>query len=320
MKFLAKMIAVLVVLGACGWLGLPYLQTYWNARNKPSYRFASVTRGDLVLVVNSTGTVQPESKVSVGSFVSGPIKKLLVDFDSPVTEGQVLAKIDPRIYEANRDRDQAMVHRPRPTSPASRPSCSRPSTTRCGPAIGGQGQRGGPEVHLRHGDGPATSSAAWPWRPSSLAKATVKQAEGNLQNSETNVSYTEIRSPVDGIVIDRKIDPGQTLAAPVPDARDVRRGSGDGEADARLRLGRRGRHRPDPRGQEAASSRCCSPSTPIPDDLFEGKISQIRLNPTTTQNVVTYTVVVEAPNPELKLLPGMTANLSFQMAETQAAC
>jgi len=147
-----------------------------------------------------------------------------------------------------------------------------------------------------------------------VAEATVKQAIASLANSKANMDYTEIRSPVDGIVIDRKIDPGQTLAAQfqTPElfiiAPDIKKemyvmGSVD-EADIGLIRQAQEGHQPVHFTVDA-----------YPDDLFEGKIAQIRMNSTTTQNVVTYPVVVSAANPEMKLLPGMTASISFQISQ-----
>jgi len=147
-----------------------------------------------------------------------------------------------------------------------------------------------------------------------VAEATVKQAEATLETSRANLAYTEIRSPVDGIVIDRKIDPGQTLAAQfqTPElfivAPDMKKqmnifASVD-EAD--IGLIRQAQQKKQPVHFTVDA---------YPDDLFEGTIWQIRMSSTTTQNVVTYPVVVAAPNPDLKLMPGMTANITFQILE-----
>ena len=144
-----------------------------------------------------------------------------------------------------------------------------------------------------------------------VADAAVQQAEAALNNSEANLEYTKIRSPVDGIVINRKIDPGQTLAAqfqtpelfiiaPEMDKKMHVFASVD-EADIGLIRRAQEEERPVEFTVDA-----------YPDDLFTGKIEQIRFSSTVTQNVVTYPVVVAAPNPDLKLLPGMTADLRFR--------
>jgi HlyD family secretion protein len=147
-----------------------------------------------------------------------------------------------------------------------------------------------------------------------LAETAVAQAQASLDTSEANLGYTKIVSPVDGVIIDRKVDPGQTVAASfqtpelfvvAPDMRkEMRVFASVDEADI---------------GQIREAQRTGQPARftvdAYPDDLFSGTIFQIRQNSTTTQNVVTYPVVVSAPNPDLKLLPGMTASLSFQVGE-----
>src|SRR4029079_17956091 len=146
-----------------------------------------------------------------------------------------------------------------------------------------------------------------------LALTTVDQAQANLDTSEANLSYTDIVSPVDGVVIDSTVAPGQTVAASfqtpelfsvAPDMRqEMRVFASVDEADIGLI-----------RQAQQTGQPVRFTVDAYPDDLFEGKIFQIRKNSTTTQNVVTYPVVVSAANPDLKLLPGMTANLSFEVA------
>ena len=148
-----------------------------------------------------------------------------------------------------------------------------------------------------------------------VAQTTVKQAQANLNTSEANLAYTKITAPVDGVIIDRKVDPGQTVASQfqtpelfivAPDMRkEMRVFASVDEADIGLI-----------RDAQEAGQPVHFTVDAYPDDLFEGKIFQIRRNSTTTQNVVTYPVLVSAPNPDLKLLPGMTASLSFQIGES----
>ena len=148
-----------------------------------------------------------------------------------------------------------------------------------------------------------------------VAETTVKQAEANLDTSEANLAYTKITSPVDGVIIDRKVDPGQTVASQfqtpelfivAPDMRkEMHVFASVDEADIGLI-----------RDAQETGQPVRFTVDAYPDDLFEGKIFQIRKNSTTTQNVVTYPVVVSAPNPDLKLLPGMTASISFQVGES----
>ena len=145
-----------------------------------------------------------------------------------------------------------------------------------------------------------------------VCKATIEQSKATLDLAQANLDYTKIKSPVDGIIIDRKVDSGQTVAsqfqtpemfkvAPEMDKRIYVFAAVD-EADIGLIRDAQQREQPVMFTVDA-----------YPSDLFRGKVHQVRLNPTTTQNVVTYTVVVESPNTDLKLLPGMTASLSFQI-------
>jgi HlyD family secretion protein len=268
-----------------------------------------VTRGEVISVVNSTGTVQPVLSVQVGSFVSGPIKTTEVDFNSKVTQGQELARIDERLFNARIAQDEAgLAHR-------------KADRARVSALLEQARNNERRALELRKTKSSYISQAEIDQVTAErkaleaqfdLAEAAIKEAEAALSTSRTNLEYTVIKSPVDGIIIDRKIDPGQTVAAqfqtpvlfvvaPEMEKRMYVYAQVD-EAD--IGLIRAAKERSEPVNFSVDA---------YPDDLFSGKIYQIRLNPQTVQNVVTYTVVVEAPNPDLKLIPGMTANLSFQI-------
>ena len=309
MKFPIKTTVALLVLGVGGAVGYSPAQTWWKARNKPNFRQAGVTRGEIISVVNSTGTVQPVLRVQVGAVVSGPIKALHVGYNDEVEEGELMAEIDPRIYDAAVARDLATLN--------TRLAEVVRSTALCEQAQHDEERAEG----LRDENRDYLSDTEWDqfkYNHMSLkaqrevALAAVAQARANLLNSRANLEYTKIKSPVAGIVIDQKIEKGQTLAAQfqtpelfvvAPNMREKMRifASVD-EADIGLIREAKDRQQKVEFTVDA-----------YPDDLFEGTIHQVRMNPTTTQNVVTYPVVVEAPNPELKLLPGMTANLSFEV-------
>jgi HlyD family secretion protein len=286
---------------------------YWKARNRPHYRLAAVTRGRIASVVNSTGTVKPVLSVQVGSFVSGPIEDLYVDFNDEVKKGDLLAKIDPRIYEANAARDRATLA----TKEADVQRVTALLQQAKNDEARSQALRAENKDFISD-----TEMDKFKFERMSLeaqlvvAEASVEQAQASLENSDANLGYTEIRAPVDGIIIDKKIDPGQTLAAQfqTPElfvvAPDMRREmhvfAAVDEADIGLIRDAQ------LRGQQVRFT-----VDAYPDDLFEGTIFQIRKSSTTTQNVVTYPVVVSAPNSDLKLLPGMTASLSFQIDEAE---
>ena len=292
-------------------LAAPRARAYLKERNRPHYQEVEAARGDIVSVVNSTGTVQPVLRVQVGTFVSGPITELLVDFNDRVKKGQLMARIDPRIYKATVSRDTATLATAKANVAKTKALLeqARLDERRA------QDLRAINEEYLAD-----TMMDQYKYNRISLeadldiAHASVKQAEASLENSKTNLGYTDIISPYDGIVIDRKIDEGQTLAAqfttpelfvvaPNMDKEMYVYASVD-EADIGFIRDAEERKQPVEFTVDA-----------YPEDLFKGTVHQIRMNPTTEQNVVTYPVVVKTPNPELKLMPGMTATISFQVED-----
>jgi len=313
MRTLIKFLLGLAVLGGIGAAAYRPVMNYWAQRNKPNWRTVNVVQGSLISVVNSTGSVKPKLQVSIGSFVSGPILELYCEFNQEVKKNDLLARIDPRIYQANASRDQASL--------ANREADVYRVKAQQQQAINDEKRA----ISLRTQDPTFIAQAEmdkFKFARLSLdaqlkvALTAVDQAKATLDNSMANLAYTEIRSPVDGIVIDRKIDPGQTLAAQfqtpelfiiAPDMRnEMHIHASVDEADIGLIKEAQSKEYPVTFTVDA-----------YPETLFEGKILEIRLSSTTTQNVVTYPVVVSAPNPELKLLPGMTASISFQVDRRQ---
>lgn len=284
-------------------------KSWMDQRLAPKYLTAKISRGRVETVVNSTGTVKPVLSVSVGAFTSGPISKVNVDFNSVVKKDDVLALIDPRLLQAMVDRDRASVDSAKAdlnrVEALLQQAKNNESRARQLKAIS--------KDYLAENDLDQYHFTRLSYEAQvNLSRATIKQAEANLKNSEANLQYTKIISPVDGIVIERKVDPGQTVAAsfqtpelfvlaPDMDKHMFVYASVD-EADI---------------GQISAAQKLGRPVRFTVDayrgDLFEGKVHQIRRNSTTTQNVVTYPVVIKAPNTELKLMPGMTANITFHI-------
>jgi HlyD family secretion protein len=275
-----------------------------------TYRTAKVRRGEIKSVVNSSGTVQPVQSVQVGAFVPGPITTVNVNFNDEVKADQILALVDKLIPKAQFDQAQAAL------------SCAKANLLQA-EAKAKQAERDWkraqtllPEKAISDTDydmAEANRDAAKATVAS--CKATIEQNTGALEMARSNLKYTEIKSPVDGVITDRKVDSGQTVAtqfqtpvlfvvAPELYKRVYVQASVD-EAD--IGMIREAQLRGEPVTFTVDA---------YPKDTFSGKIPPkigIRLTPTTVQNVVTYTVVVEAPNLERKLLPGMTANLSFQI-------
>jgi HlyD family secretion protein len=310
MRFPIKTTVVLA-LGAAAAASYSPLTKYWKERHRIQYQEDELTKGRIVFEVNSTGTVQPVLSVHVGSFVSGPILELHVEFNQQVKKGELLAKIDQKLYDSTVKQNQAALN--------TREADVDRVKALLQQAVNDERRA----VALRTNNKDFVSDTEMDQfrcnrlsleAQLKLGVAAVKQAEATLENSKVNLEYTNILAPVDGIVIDRKIDPGQTLAAQfqTPElfiiAPDMKKemyvmASVD-EADIGLLRQAMESKQPVHFAVDA-----------YPDDLFEGKIAQIRMNFTTTQNVVTYPVVVSAPNPDMKLMPGMTANISFQIKE-----
>lgn len=311
MRFLIKLFIVLILLGAGGYASWMKGSAWLKERNKPRFRTVAVERGSIRITRNATGEVQPVISVQVGSFVSGPIDELFVDFNDEVKEGQVLAKIDPRIYEAAVARD--MATQAIRAAEVTRVECQLQGAIndeKRALALAAENPDYISQTELDQYHFARTALDA----QLIIAKATVEQAVANLENSKANLAYTMIESPVDGIIIRKTIEPGQTLAAQfqapelfviAPQMREkMRIFASIDEADMGLI-----------RQAKEAGEPVIFKVDAYPDEVFEdGVIEQIRLSSTVTQNVVTYPVIVATPNPDMKLLPGMTAQLTFQVA------
>ena len=298
---------VLVALGAGGYYASAAARGYLAERSKVTYETAAVETGKVESLVRSTGEVQPVLSVTVGAFVSGPIIALHADFNDVVKEGDLLAEIDPRLPQASVARDRATLANARASVESVKAQLQQ--------AVNDERRAN----NLRKESADYISQAEvdrFHFARLSLeaqldvAKAGILQAEATLENSEANLGYTRILSPVDGIIIDRKIDAGQTVAsgfqtpemftiAPRMREKMLIFASVD-EADIGLIRAAQAEKRPVRFTVYA-----------YPDDKFIGEIEQIRFSSAAEQNVVTYPVVVACPNPDLKLLPGMTADLSF---------
>lgn len=309
MKTLLRLGIVVLILSGLGAAAYRPAVDYWSKRNRSVWRTAAVEKGNIVAVVNSTGTVKPKIEVTVGSFVSGPILELYCQFNQEVKKGDLLAKIDPRIYLAAVARDRATL--------AIQQADVLRVTSQLQQAINDEKralllrEKGAAFITQADLDkykfGRMTLEAQL-----KVSQATVDQAKASLDTSLANLNYTEIRSPVDGIVINRKIEPGQTLAAQfqtpelfviAPEMRkEMHVNASVDEADMGLI-------------KEAQRKKLPVTFTvdAYPEKVFTGTILEIRLSSTTAQNVVTYPVVVSTPNPQLDLLPGMTASLSFEV-------
>jgi HlyD family secretion protein len=251
-----------------------------------SLQTAPVGRGDLEITVSCTGTLQAMGTVEVGTEVSGTIEKVLVDYNDRVEKGQILAQLDLELFEAEAAKARGEVLRARALLRQADAEYRRNR-----PLLA-EGHLSAQEF-LDYETGLAT------------AKADLMTAEAALKKSDTNLRNAGIRSPIDGTVIERQIEEGQTVAASFNTptlfilAEDLARMEIEADVDE------------SDIGQIREGQKVRFTVQAYHDREFNGRVTQIRLNPTEESNVVTYTVVVEAANPEGLLLPGMTATADF---------
>lgn len=283
---------------------------WWFTRsdsNAPTYRFAKVERGAITATVSATGTLNPVSSVQVGSQVSGQIKELFVDFNSPVKNGQLIARIDPETFTYR-------VRQAEADTEAARSAASRAQVA----LINAQRELNRTqELVARNFVSSAeldSKQATYDLAAADVrnAQAVVKQREASLASAKVDLSRTEIRAPVDGTVIKRSVDVGQTVAASLQapelfiiarDLRDMQVETSIDEADVgRIRVGQKATFTVDS----------------FPGRTFNGTVKQVRQSAQNVQNVVTYTVLVTANNDGGLLLPGMTANVRIVL-ETRDA-
>ncbi len=313
MKTLIKLAIASAVVAAAGFAGYKPALKYLHDRNQITWETANVESGDITRYVNSTGTIQPVLSVSVGSFVSGPIVELNVDFNDEVKLGEILARVDPRLYQANVDRDQATLT----TREADLQRVEAQLHQALNNYIRAKKLREKNKDFMSDREMDALVFEVKSLQAQrKLSSASILQAKASLDTSLANLKYCEVTAPVDGVVIDRKINPGQTLAAQfqtpelfivAPDLREkVHVFASVDEADIGLIQTAQSEDRPVTFTVDAH-----------PDEVFNGKIEQIRVSSVATQNVVTYPVVIAASNQELKLLPGMTASISFEVDSTK---
>jgi HlyD family secretion protein len=310
MRSLIKWLIILAVLGGglatAGYFG----QQYLKAKNVPKFTTATVSTGRIETVVNSTGPIKPVQSVSVGSFVSGPIAEIKVDFNDKVKKDQLLGLIDPRLLQSAWDREKAALDTQ--NADLARINAQLDQARRNEDRADKLRKTNKDYISDQEMDNLHFSRVALEAQRD-LSKANIKAAEAGLENAKTNLGYTKIKSPVDGTVIDRKVDPGQTVAAGFTTPEMFIIGmemdlhlfvfASVDEADVVQILAAQKQGRP----VKFTVDSC-------PEDVFTGKIYQVRQNATTTQNVVTYPVVIEVPNPNLeKLRVGSTANVSFQI-------
>src|SRR5688572_25170833 len=292
-------IAIVLAVAAAGW--------WWSQRNSTSdgggYRTATIERGDIRVAISATGTLSAISTVDVGSQISGLVTDVLVDFNDRVSEGQVIARIDPSTYEAQIAQGSAQVASARASLATAQ------ATLRNAEADYTRKSSLAQQQLIARGDLDLARAARDQARAQiNAAQAQITQQQASTQTTRLNLQRTVIRSPVDGVVLTRSIEPGQTVAASLQApvlfqiAEDLSKMEivlAIDEADI---------------GQVKAGQGVSFTVDAFPERNFRGNVQQVRLSATNTNNVITYPVVVTADNADRSLLPGMTVNAEIEVS------
>jgi HlyD family secretion protein len=274
---------------------------FLRGNNKePQFRTEKVVKGDIVMAVTATGTVNPVTTVLVGTQVSGTIKEIFVDYNSPVRKGQLIARIDPASFEAQVE--QAKANLLSAQANLEKAAATRIDTNR---TMDRNKELFSKNLIAKSELDTSETNYETSKAQENAAKSQVAQTKAALRLVDTNLQYTRIVSPVDGVVISRNVDVGQTVAASFQTptlftiAQDLTKMQIDTSVDesdiGNIKVGQDVEFIVDA----------------YPDSTFKGRVWQVRNAPITVQNVVTYDVVIKVDNPELKLKPGMTANVSI---------
>ena len=276
---------------------------YLKRAPKITYKTAKIERGTIVSTVSATGNLSAVKTVQVGTQVSGTIQKLYVDYNSLVTKGQPIAEIDPSLFNASVEQSQGNYLSAQANLQRARVALVDAERTLA------RNKHLLAEGIISQGDFDVAETAYQAAKAGvRAAEGSVAQTRGSLMQSRTNLRFSVIRSPVDGVVISRTIDVGQTVAASFQTptlftiAQDLTKMQIEvsvDEADiSRIKLDQKVSFTVDA----------------YPEQSFKGRVVQIRSAPIVNQNVVTYVVVVNVDNTDLKLMPGMTANVSVEVA------
>jgi len=292
----------------------------FKGNDKPQYFTAKADRGDIREVVEATGSINAVITVQVGSQVSGTIAHLYADFNSRVKKGQVVAQIDPALFHgtllqakadlanarANLIAAQANLEKAKATAVQTRADYVRTAS------LTKEGVMSQQQLDLARANADTADAAVSAGQAGvTQAAAQVQQKEAAVTVAQTNLDYTTIHAPIDGTVIARNVDVGQTVAASLQAptlftiAQDLTKmqvyASTDESDVGMIRTG------------QVVSFKVDA----FPKDTFGGRVSQVRLNATTVQNVVTYNTIIDFDNPDLKLFPGMTAYITIPVANAK---
>lgn len=296
-KYVVIMSVIILIAGIAGYF-------YYKRTPEVKYKTAPIERGSIVSSVAATGNLSAVTTVQVGTQVSGTIQKIYVDFNSRVNKGQAIAEIDPSLFNASVEQSQGNYLSAEANLQKAKVALADAERTLK------RNKKMLVDGIISQGDFDVTETTVQSLKAAvKAAEGALAQTRGSLMQSRTNLRYSVIRSPVDGVVISRAVDVGQTVAASFSTptlftiAQDLTKMQIEvsvDEADiSRIQL--------DQKVTFTVDS--------YPEQTFKGKVIQIRSAPIITQNVVTYVVVVNVDNSDMKLKPGMTANVSIEVAK-----
>lgn len=317
----ARRLLALVLLVALLGGGFAAWRIYFAPDAQPAYKFATIESGPLTASVAATGTLNPVVAVQVSSQISGQIREILVDFNSPVKAGDLLARIAPETYEHRVRQAEADLEAARATVAVQQAELFR---ARVNLAEAERDFRRKAQLVEKNYLSPAELDKAQTTLEAARAQlrvveaqaansaALVRQREAALGQARVDLSRTEIRAPVDGIVIKKSVEPGQTVAVSLsaPEMFVIAKNLSDMQVEAAIDEADIGRVA---LGQEVSFT-----VDAFPGRKFKGQVKQVRKAAQVVSNVVSYTVVISASNPDFILLPGMTANVRIVTAQKDA--
>ena len=293
-------VAVVAVLGL-GW-------HFWGQRGAAGadggYRTETVQRGDIRVAISATGTLSAISTVTVGSQISGLVTDVLADFNSPVKKGDILLKIDPSTYQAQIEQGSAQI-----ASAQAQLRQAQASLRNATLDYKRKSDLGGQQLVAKSDVDLSRSALDQAQAQVASAQAQIRQQTASTQTTRVNLERTLIRSPVDGVVLTRKIEPGQTVAASLSapelftiaeDLAKMKIELAVDESDI---------------GQVKVGQVVSFSADAFPDRKFKGVVDQVRLSATTASNVVTYPVIVTVDNSDGTLLPGLTVNAEIEVSK-----
>ena len=290
-RFLIPIIILLLII-------VPFV--LYKKSDKTDYKTDKVKERTITQIVEATGTIQPVNTVDIGAQVSGMISKIYVDFNSEVKKGQLLAQIDTSLFEAQLQQATANINNAKATLQKNQAMLDYDTKTY-------QRYKNLYKRNLVSKNDMDSAEASYKSDLAQVAaaRASIMQAQANFNTASANMRYTKITSPVDGIVISKEVEEGQTVAASfqtptlftvAEDLTNMRIETSVSEADiGKVKVGQDVEYTLDG----------------YPDTTFKGVVTQVRLSPKTESNVVTYTVIIGVENEDNKLMPGMTANVSI---------